>query len=162
MNDLLLGLGSNQGNRSANLAMAHRLLSRTVGLVHKESQLYESAPWGGIEQPAYYNQVLWVKTMLPLEAAFRQCQILEQKMGRQRSQKWGPRIIDVDLLYYNDVQLETPELVVPHPQLQDRRFVLLPLCDVAPHYEHPVLKRSSKELLSVCSDALSVTPLVLA
>lgn len=156
MNDLLIGLGSNEGNRLANLALAHRLLSRTVGLVQKESPIYETEPWGGVDQEDYYNQVLWVKTTLPLEEVFRKCQIFELKMGRQRGEKWGPRIIDIDVLYYNDVQLDTEKLTVPHPKMTTRRFVLQPLSDIAPNYVHPCLQQTTLELLATCTDPLSV------
>ncbi len=155
MNDLLIGLGSNEGNRTANLALAHRLLSRNIGIVLKESPIYQTEPWGGVEQAPYYNQVLWVKTVRSLEDAFRKCQILEQKMGRQRLQKWGPRVIDVDVLYYNQEQVNTATLTVPHRHLHERRFVLQPLCDIAPDYRHPILNQTTTELLAVCPDQLS-------
>ena len=156
MNDLLIGLGSNEGNRTANLALAHRLLSRNIGIVLKESPIYQTEPWGGVEQAPYYNQVLWVKTVRSLEDAFRKCQILEQKMGRQRLQKWGPRVIDVDVLYYNQEQVNTATLTVPHRHLHERRFVLQPLCDIAPDYRHPILNQTTTELLAVCPDQLSI------
>lgn len=156
MNDLLLGIGTNKGNRKANLALAHRLLSRNIGIVHRESPIYETAPWGGVEQAPYYNQALWVKTNLSLEEAFRKCQILEQKMGRHSREKWGPRIIDLDLLYYNDEVYEASQLVVPHEQLPNRRFVLCPLYDIAPDYLHPKLQKTTGELLTLCQDTLAV------
>lgn len=156
MNDLLIGLGSNEGNRTANLALAHRLLSRNIGIVLRESSVYETTPWGGVEQAPYYNQVLWVKTVLSLEDAFRKCQILEQKMGRQRQEQWGPRIIDVDVLYYNQEQVSTTTLTVPHRHLHERRFVLQPLCEIAPDYHHPVLNQTTEQLLAACTDELSV------
>lgn len=156
MNDLLIGLGSNQGNRTANLALAHRLLSRNVGIVSKESPVYQTEPWGVADQAAYYNQVLWIKTVFSLEDAFRKCQIIEQKMGRQREEQWGPRIIDVDVLYYNQEQVHTEALTVPHRHLHERRFVLQPLSDIAPDYQHPVFQKNTTELLAACTDELAI------
>lgn len=159
MNELYLGLGSNEGNRAANLALVLRLLRRRVGLVVKESIIYETAAWGKTDEPSYYNQVVVVKTTLSALEAFRECQIIEQKMGRVRQEKWGARVIDVDLLYYNDVVLKSEELIIPHALLTERNFVLQPLAEVAPQKKHPVLGKNSSELLEQCTDTAAVNAL---
>lgn len=152
MNELYLGLGSNEGNRAANLALVLRLLSRRIGLVVKESTIYETTAWGKTDQPNYYNQVVVVKTTLSVLDAFRECQIIEQKMGRIRQEKWGTRVIDLDLLYYNEVVVDTPKLTVPHALLTERNFVLQPLAEIAPQKKHPVLGKTQQELLEQCVD----------
>ncbi len=159
MNELYLGLGSNEGNRAANLALVLRLLRRRVGLVVKESIIYETAAWGKTDQPNYYNQIVVVKTTLSALDAFRECQIIEQKMGRVRQEKWGARVIDVDLLYYNDLVLESEELILPHALLTKRNFVLQPLSEIAPQKEHPVLGKNTLELLEECTDTAAVNSL---
>lgn len=159
MNELYLGIGSNEGNRAANLALALRLLRKRVGLVVKESAIYETAAWGKIDEPDYYNQVVVVKTLLSAEDAFRECQIIEQKMGRIREKKWEARVIDVDLLYYNDSVVKSEELTIPHALLTQRNFVLHPLVEIAPHKKHPVLEKTQLELLEACQDTARVNAL---
>lgn len=159
MNELYLGIGSNEGNRAANLALALRLLRKRVGLVVKESVLYETAAWGKTDEPDYYNQVVVVKTLLSAEDAFRECQIIEQKMGRIRQEKWEARIIDVDLLYYNNSVIESEALTIPHALLTQRKFVLHPLAEIAPQKQHPVLGKNQLELLEACQDTAKVKAL---
>jgi 2-amino-4-hydroxy-6-hydroxymethyldihydropteridine diphosphokinase len=156
MNELYLGLGSNEGNRAVNLALVLRLLSRRIGLVTKESTVYETEAWGKTDERPYYNQVVLVKTTLSALNAFRECQIIEQKMGRVRKNKWGARIMDIDVLYFNDEVVNSEELTIPHALLTERRFVLTPLVEVAPQKKHPVLGKTQSELLEACTDALSV------
>ncbi len=159
MNELYLGLGTNEGDRAVNLSLVLRLLRRRLGLVSKESAVYETDAWGKGDEPAYYNQVVLVKTTLSLLEAFRECQIIEQKMGRVRGEKWRARIIDVDLLYYNEEVVESEALTLPHPLLAQRRFVLVPLVEIAPQKVHPVSGKTQLELLEACADQLVVRPL---
>lgn len=156
MNELYLGLGSNEGNRGANLALVLRLLRKRLGLVVKESKIYETAAWGKTDEPNYYNQVVVVKTTLPVLEAFKECQIIEQKMGRVRQEKWEARVIDVDLLYFNEEVMNGPELTLPHALLPERNFVLYPLVEIAPEKKHPVLGKTQAELLEACTDTAAV------
>jgi 2-amino-4-hydroxy-6-hydroxymethyldihydropteridine diphosphokinase len=127
-----------------------------VGPVLAASSLYETAAWGPIEQPAFLNQVLLVQTALPAPRVMRTLLAIEQSMGRQRLQAFGPRTIDLDILYFNQLELATPLLTVPHPRLANRRFTLVPLAEIAPCQLHPTLGLSSTQLLAACTDPLDV------
>jgi 2-amino-4-hydroxy-6-hydroxymethyldihydropteridine diphosphokinase len=150
------------GNRAANLELVHSLISRNVGIVSKESSVYEAEPWGVVDQKNYYNQVLCVKTALEPAALLHKCQVMEQKMGRVRMLKWEPRIIDIDILFFNDLVIEEEALTIPHPLLQERNFVLKPLCEIAANWRHPVLNKTVQELLEICTDDTSAVLLELA
>jgi 2-amino-4-hydroxy-6-hydroxymethyldihydropteridine diphosphokinase len=156
MPDTYLLLGSNQGNREYFLTQATSLITMRIGTVTHQSAIYETAAWGLEDQAAFLNQVLRVSTALPPTTLLTQINIIEKELGRERKIKWGARVIDIDILYYNDLVLQTPELVIPHPHLQDRRFTLLPLAEIAPGFIHPVLKKSNEALVAECPDNLPV------
>jgi 2-amino-4-hydroxy-6-hydroxymethyldihydropteridine diphosphokinase len=156
MPDTYLLLGSNQGNREYFLAQATSLITTRIGTVIHQSAIYETAAWGLEDQTAFLNQVLRVSTALPPTTLLTQINIIEKDLGRERRIKWGARVIDIDILYYDDLVLQTPELVIPHPHLQDRRFTLLPLAEIAPGFIHPVLKKSNEALVAECLDNLPV------
>lgn len=131
--DALLGLGSNVGDKAGNIATALRLLTadgevRIVG----QSRLFRSAPWGVTEQAWFVNAVAAVATGLSAHALLARCLAVETEMGRVRRQKWGPRLVDVDVLTYRGETIDTPDLKVPHPLIEQRGFVVVPLMDVAP------------------------------
>lgn len=144
------------GNRAAALARARHQITQLIGPVLAASSLYETAAWGPIEQPAFLNQVLLVETRLSAHHTMRSLLAIEQSMGRQRTQPFGPRTIDLDILYFNQLQLASPLLTVPHPRLATRRFTLVPLAEIAAHLLHPVLQLSSAQLLAACTDPLDV------
>ncbi len=145
-------LGSNLGDRLALLSEATALISERVGTVVKNSQIYQTAPWGVIEQPAFLNQVLKVETALhPIDVLSVVLKI-EKQLGRERKEVWGARQIDIDILYYADVVVTMSDLVIPHPQLHNRRFTLVPLVEIAPDYVHPKLKKTNQALLEHCGD----------
>ena len=128
---VLLGLGSNLGDRAANLRMAVRRLGETPGsVVVLLSRLYESAPVGPRDQPWFLNAVAEIAVTLPPEDLLATAKRIEREMGRRPSERWGPRTIDIDILLYGDAQIASPTLTVPHPELWNRRFVLLPLADL--------------------------------
>ncbi len=156
---LYLLLGANLGDRIQTLCRATDLIADRVGVVMRQSSLYETAPWGHIDQPAYLNQVLAVRTMLKPEAVLIQTQLIEQELGRVRHEKWGARIIDVDILYYNDLVRQSQMLTIPHPYLHQRRFTLVPLAEIAPDFVHPVFQKTTVTLLAECQDLSEVVAL---
>ncbi|GAB4272373.1 MAG: 2-amino-4-hydroxy-6-hydroxymethyldihydropteridine diphosphokinase [Candidatus Promineifilaceae bacterium] len=131
-----LALGTNLGDRRRNLQTAVSLLQPFV-TVTAVSPVYETKPWGVTDQPDFLNLCLAGKTVLPPEALLVQCKAIEQQMGRQKTIRFGPRLIDVDILFYGRLLLNTPRLQIPHPRLQERDFVLVPLAAIAPLFQHP-------------------------
>ena len=153
INKIFLGLGSNLGNREENILMAEKLIEEKVGKVRSKSSIYETAAWGITEQNAFLNQVLEIETVFSPSAVLHLLLKIEKDMGRIREIKWGERSIDIDVLYFNNEILSTENLVVPHPFIQERKFVLVPLCEIAPVFIHPKLKQSNLELLEKCQDS---------
>lgn len=131
--DATIGLGSNIGDKAGNIDRAIALLTEDgAARCVAASRKYRSAPWGVTDQDWFVNACIAVATDLSAEALLRRCQDVEQKMGRMRLEKWGPRIIDVDVLTYRDEEIRSADLTVPHPFIAQRAFVLLPLRDIAP------------------------------
>ncbi|HUR66123.1 MAG TPA: 2-amino-4-hydroxy-6-hydroxymethyldihydropteridine diphosphokinase [Chitinophagaceae bacterium] len=156
MNTAYLLTGGNLGNRQANLALAKEHISQQCGTLVKVSSLYETAAWGNTDQPAFLNQALQLETNLHARQLLRRLLKIEKQMGRERKEKYGPRIIDIDILFFNEEVHNYSLLKLPHPEMQNRRFALLPLAEIAPDIIHPVLKRSVSELLYECPDLLEV------
>ena len=159
LNQVYLSLGSNVGNRTAMLQEAISLLSE-VGEVEQISSFYETAAWGKTEQPAFLNLVLLMQTNLRAINFMQELIAIESRMGRIRNEKWEARMIDIDILFFNHEVINEKHLHVPHPFLQQRKFVLEPLAEIAPHFVHPVLKLEVLQLLKNCSDTLFVNRLV--
>lgn len=153
-----LALGSNLGNRAANLKEAIASLSPQME-VKAKSNIYETLPWGFADQGMFLNQVLRVETYLKPEPLLRHLKRLEIALGRKASFKNGPRMIDMDILFYDDLVIESPALVIPHPHVHERGFVLVPLMDIAPDFVHPVKKKSIRELV-VFSDVSGIRKFV--
>lgn len=141
-----LALGSNMGDRLANLQDAVRHLAPQMN-VRKKSPVYETPPWGFKDQSAFLNQVVMAETHLGPEELLGYLKRLETTLGRVESFRNGPRSIDIDILFFDDVTLDSPPLTIPHPRLHQRAFVLLPLNDIAPGLIHPLLDKSVSELL---------------
>jgi 2-amino-4-hydroxy-6-hydroxymethyldihydropteridine diphosphokinase len=143
-----LALGSNLGDRLANLKQAIAALTPQMD-VKSKSQVYETPPWGYEDQPTFLNQAVKAKTYLDPEPLLKHLKRLEVALGRKESFPNGPRLIDIDILFYDDVVLDTPSLTIPHPRLHERGFVLLPLMDIAPDLVHPLSKKTVRELAAL-------------
>lgn len=156
MNKVYLLTGANLGNREKNLETAKSLIEQHCGNISKASAVYETSPWGNTNQPSFLNQALEIQTPMKAKQLIRQILKIEKMMGRVRSEKYGPRIIDIDILLFNDEQHHYPFLKLPHPEIQNRRFALLPLAEIAPAIIHPILKKTIAELLKDCPDPLEV------
>jgi 2-amino-4-hydroxy-6-hydroxymethyldihydropteridine diphosphokinase len=156
MNTAYLLIGGNLGDRAAYLALAVQHISALCGFVTSTSSIYETAAWGNTNQPAFYNQAIKLDTALSPEALLQALLAIELDMGRVREEKYGPRTIDLDILMINNIVVDTPMLTIPHPQLHNRRFALLPLNEIAPALHHPVLDKTIHELLLNCPDTLDV------
>lgn len=144
-----LALGSNVGDRLSNLKEAIASLSPQMD-VKAKSHIYETPPWGYESQSPFYNQVIKVKTYLEPERLLKHLKRLEVALGRKPSFQNGPRLIDIDLLFYDDQIMNTPVITLPHPRLHERAFVLLPLMDIAPDLIHPVRQKSVREMVAAC------------
>jgi deoxyguanosine kinase len=152
-NTAVLHLGSNLGDRRQHLAEARRLLQLRCGNIIRSSALYETDPWGPADQPDYLNQALVLETALSSDLLLREIQKIENEEGRERSIHWGPRTLDIDILFFNREIISQPNLSIPHPRISERRFVLVPLAEIIADYLHPESGKSIKELLDECPDA---------
>ena len=149
-------LGSNIGDRATYLNDARRLLGANDLEVRKSSDLYETEAWGLEDQEAFLNQAIEISTSLSPLLLLKRCQSIEFKLGRERSVKWGPRTIDIDIAYYEQLIICLDELSIPQKDIENRNFALAPLCELIPEYRHPILQKTNKELLINCSDSLPV------
>ena len=147
------------GNRTAYLQQATKVIEEQCGSIIARSHIYETAAWGVLDQPSFYNQAFAVQTLLPPEQLMQTLLNIEAGIGRQRVQKMGPRIIDLDVLLIDNLIINTPLLIVPHPHLTERRFALTPLAEIAPEIVHPLVNKTITELLNECSDMLPVLQL---
>ena len=139
-------LGSNLGNSREILNKAIELLSQKIGVIILQSKDYETKPWGIINQPDFLNLAIAIHTKLkPLEI-LEQTQSIENQLGRVRKEKWGARLIDIDIIFYGNETVDEPNLKVPHPLMQERDFALIPLAEIAPDFLHPVLRKTVLEL----------------
>ena len=152
MNIVFLQLGSNLGDRELLLKDAILAIENRVGDIVNFSKVYESAPWRVEGQDNFLNQILKIKTTLLACEVLSIVLNIEEQLGRIRIEKWGERLIDIDIIFYNDSIIETPELCVPHKHLHERMFVLKPLHEIAPEMVHPKYNKTIDELLKICKD----------
>jgi 2-amino-4-hydroxy-6-hydroxymethyldihydropteridine diphosphokinase len=156
MNEVYLLTGGNIGNRLAYLSKAKEEIEKRCGSILKESSVYETAAWGKEDQGAFLNQVLQIETNLHPEELLKTILEIEEHLGRKRQLKYGPRIIDIDILFFDNDIINEHALKVPHPQMQNRRFVLVPLNEIAPAKVHPTLHKTIAQILAECPDPLAV------
>ena len=141
-----IGLGSNLGDRNSFIQKAIDELDK-IAEVCNQSKIYETPPWGDTDQPSFLNSCVELKCDLPALDLLSELKKIEDLLGRTKTRKWGPRVIDLDLLFYGSETIQSKHLTVPHPELHKRSFVLKPLADIAGQFLHPVLKLSIKQLL---------------
>ena len=148
-------LGSNLGNSKEILDKAIELIGHRIGIIVSQSNNYETKPWGVTDQPNFLNLALVVHTKLkPLEI-LEQTQFIENQLGRIRKEKWGARLIDIDIIFYENEIIDEPNLKVPHPLMQQRDFVLTPLAEIVPNFVHPVLGKTVLELRNILLETVS-------
>jgi 2-amino-4-hydroxy-6-hydroxymethyldihydropteridine diphosphokinase len=156
LNTAHLLLGSNLKNPEHQLTSARDHIAAEIGEIIDTSTLYATAAWGNTNQPDFLNQAIVINTDFSAETLMETILKIEENMGRIRTQKNAPREIDIDILFFNNDIINLPELIVPHPLLQERKFVLIPLSEIAPNYKHPILLKTTQELLEMCTDSLDV------
>jgi 2-amino-4-hydroxy-6-hydroxymethyldihydropteridine diphosphokinase len=149
---IILLLGSNLQKPLLQLRKARLLIEKRIGKIRKSSSFYKTAPWGLTNQPAFINQAIQLVTGIEPIALLTKLKSIEKDMGRKELILWGPRIIDIDILFMGHVIMNSEALTVPHPRMADRRFVLVPLAELIPTWIHPVYHMSIKELLGRCPD----------
>ena len=156
MNTVYLQLGSNIGNRQEQLEFAIFEIKEKVGDITDFSKVYESSPWRVDGQSNYLNQVLEVETNIDADKVLSLALSIEEDLGRKRIEKWGERLIDIDIIFYNNDIIEKVDLCIPHKHMHERKFVLTPLCEIARDYLHPKYNKTVADLLDECSDIENV------
>jgi 2-amino-4-hydroxy-6-hydroxymethyldihydropteridine diphosphokinase len=159
MEGIYLSLGTNLGDREQNLFRACELLTFKSIIIKIASSVYQTAAWGKTDQPDFLNQVIEVDTALNPYFLLKKINDIESDMGRVRFEKWGERLIDIDILYYNDEIISDEFLTLPHPEIQNRKFILEPLIEIAGAAIHPILSKTQNELHQFLDDDLSVNKL---
>ncbi len=155
--DLFLLTGANLGDRYQSLTFATGQLLEKLGGLVVMSAVYQTAAWGSNSLHAYLNQALWLRTSYKPEQVLEITLEIEKSAGRERGERWADRTLDIDILFYDQLVLQTDRLQLPHPQLHNRRFVLAPLAEIAPTFNHPVLQQDVATLLEICTDTLDVS-----
>jgi 2-amino-4-hydroxy-6-hydroxymethyldihydropteridine diphosphokinase len=156
MNKVYLLIGGNMGDRMANLETAKNWIHKEIGPIQQTSSIYETAAWGNTNQPDFLNQAMLLTSNLEASIIMEKLLKIEVNMGRIRDIPWGPRTIDIDIIYFNDEVILNELITIPHPKLADRKFVLMPLVEIAPHYMHPIFNKTNEVLLKDCGDSLAV------
>ncbi|WP_143960419.1 2-amino-4-hydroxy-6-hydroxymethyldihydropteridine diphosphokinase [Litoribacter populi] len=159
MSQVVLLLGGNIGDRLNYLSLARMELEKVFPF-KQTSSIYETAAWGGNSKQPYLNQLIIVETETSPESVLDKTQEIELRLNRTREVKWGDRTMDIDLIYYDDLIINTDRLKLPHPLLQERRFLLIPLLEVLPDFVHPILGKNTRELLAECIDEGKVSKLI--
>ncbi len=159
MIQLYLLLGGNMGDKARVFMEVKAHLQECIGEIQAQSAIYETEPWGFESNDLFWNQALMLSTSLSPDEVLEQTQAIEFKLGRIRKEnQYSSRVIDIDILFYGDAVVKSEKLTVPHPRIQDRKFALVPLAEIAPQLNHPVFQKSINELLTECTDLLKVNP----
>jgi 2-amino-4-hydroxy-6-hydroxymethyldihydropteridine diphosphokinase len=154
---LYILLGGNLGDKQLVFSDARARLNQQVGTITNQSSIYETEPWGFESDDIFWNQVIEIETSLSPEEILLQTQQIEHDLGRiRKANQYDSRIIDIDILFYGDQVIQLENLIVPHPRIQERKFALVPLCEIAPELIHPVFLKSIRQLLAECTDTLTV------
>lgn len=156
MNLVYLSLGSNTGDSRKILHSACEAIGKQIGKIISLSYLYETEPWGNKNQPPFINLALSVETTMNPGQLLKETLKIEKSFGRERIERWAPRTLDIDIIYFSTEILVTDDLKIPHPELHRRKFVLIPLVEIDPEFIHPVLNVSNSELLKRCNDVSEV------
>ncbi|MCH7400695.1 2-amino-4-hydroxy-6-hydroxymethyldihydropteridine diphosphokinase [Belliella kenyensis] len=156
LHQVVLLIGGNLGDRFRLIADAKRKILKEIGEVKKQSSLYETAAWGEKSTMDFINQALLIYTTLSAQEVLHVALSIEKSLGRERVEKWGDRTMDIDVIFYGDSIIDEPDLIIPHPFMKERKFVLVPIVEILPDWIHPVLKMSMKEMLSACEDQCDV------
>ena len=156
MNITFLQTGTNLGDRLINLEEANNKIEERVGKIIAISSIYETEAWGVTDQPLFLNQVLQIETTLSAQEVLETILAIELEMGRIRIERWAERLIDIDVLFYNNEIIKDENLIVPHPRIQERNFVLKPLIEIVPNLVHPIFNKTMIELLEMSTDKLRV------
>jgi 2-amino-4-hydroxy-6-hydroxymethyldihydropteridine diphosphokinase len=149
-------LGSNMGNREAFLSKALTEIDATIGKISKKSKIYQTEPWGEKEQEDFLNIAVEVETKLKPKKILEKIHEIEKLLDREETYKWGPREIDIDILFYGDEMISEVDLTIPHPFIHERKFTLIPLAEIAPELYHPIMGANIMDLLLECEDQSEV------
>lgn len=152
MTQLFLSLGGNLGNTREIFEGAYPLIEKKIGKISVYSSIYQTQAWGPIPQADFLNQVLLVHTSLKAVACLAEILEIEREFGRERKERWGPRTLDLDILYYGDKVIAESDLSIPHPRIAERKFILTPLAEIAPTFTDPASRKTMVTLLADCSD----------
>ncbi len=153
MHKVFLGIGGNIGNKADNFNKVYTFVKNELGKIAKRSSVYETPPWGFSADENFWNQVLIVETELSPNELLQKIAEIENQFGREREiGKYNSREMDIDILYYDDIFIETETLIIPHPRIHQRKFVLVPLNEIAPDFKHPLFRLTSFQMLENCRD----------
>jgi len=153
MHTVFIGLGGNIGDKPENFKRAHTLINERLGQIQLESSIYETPPWGFHSEHFFWNQVVQIETKLEAEELLWHMKELEDKFGvKSKDERYTNREMDLDILYFDEVYLEDKELIIPHPRIHERKFVLVPLVEIAPDYKHPLRRLTNLQMLENCRD----------
>lgn len=156
MTQLFLSLGGNLGNTREIFEDAYPLIEKKIGKISDYSSIYQTEAWGPIPQADFLNQVVLVTTTLKPEACLTELLEIEREFGRERKERWGPRTLDLDILFYGDMIIAESDLSIPHPRIAERKFILTPLAEIAPNFTYPASGKTMVALLAECSDKSQV------